>query len=167
MSRSSTSTVRDTPIRPVSGASGGSFAVHGECFAVESGQRVEVVDLTDRVIRFVKATGVREGLVSLCSLHTTCGVFINEHQKALVDDITGLLETLVAEDGRWRHNDPEHSDCDRANADSHLRALLLGHGLTLQVSGGEIVLGQWQRILMGELDGPRPRTFRVQVMGIA
>ena len=65
------------------------------------------------------------------------------------------------------HNDPEHSDCDRMNADSHLRSLLLGHSLTLQVSGGEVVLGQWQRILMAELDGPRARTLRIQVMGIA
>jgi thiamine phosphate synthase YjbQ (UPF0047 family) len=53
------------------------------------------------------------------------------------------------------------------NADSHLRAMLLGHGLTLQVSGGEVVLGQWQRILMAELDGPRARTLRVQVWGVA
>ena len=72
-----------------------------------------------------------------------------------------------AEDDRWRHNDPEHSDCDRANADSHLRALLLGHAVTLPLSGGEIVLGQWQRILMGELDGPRSRSLRLQVMGVA
>ena len=52
------------------------------------------------------------------------------------------------------------------NADSHIRALLLGHSLTLQVSDGEIVLGQWQRILMGELDGPRARTLRLQVWGV-
>ena len=68
---------------------------------------------------------------------------------------------MVARDAEWMHNDPEHSDCDRMNADSHLRALLLGHSLTLQVSGGEVVLGQWQRILMAELDGPRARSLRV------
>jgi thiamine phosphate synthase YjbQ (UPF0047 family) len=43
---------------------------------------------------------------------------------------------------------------------------MLGHSLTLQISGGEVVLGQWQRVLMGELDGPRARTLRVSVMGI-
>ena len=43
----------------------------------------------------------------------------------------------------------------------------VGHSVTLQVSGSEVVLGQWQRILMAELDGPRPRSLRVQVMGIA
>ena len=60
-----------------------------------------------------------------------------------------------------------HSDYDRTNADSHLRALLLGHCLTLQVSGGEVVLGQWQRILMAELDGPRARSLRIQVLGVS
>ena len=77
-----------------------------------------------------------------------------------------VVEEIVARDRYYRHNDPEHSDCDRMNADSHLRALLLGHSLTLQVSGGEVVLGQWQRLLMAELDGPRTRTVRVQVIGI-
>ena len=47
------------------------------------------------------------------------------------------------------------------------RALLLGHNLTLQISGGEVVLGQWQRILMAELDGPRARSLRVQLFGVS
>ena len=74
---------------------------------------------------------------------------------------------VVDADARWMHNDPAHSDCDRANADSHLRALLLGHTLSLQVSGGEVVLGQWQRILMAELDGPRARSLRIQILGVS
>jgi thiamine phosphate synthase YjbQ (UPF0047 family) len=45
--------------------------------------------------------------------------------------------------------------------------MLLGHSLALQTSGGEVVLGQWQRILLAELDGPRSRTLRIQVMGVA
>ena len=65
------------------------------------------------------------------------------------------------------HNDPAHSDCDRLNADAHLRAMLLGHSLTLQVTGSEVVLGQWQRVLVAELDGPRSRTLRVQIMRIS
>ncbi len=87
-------------------------------------------------------------MVSLWSMHTTCSLFINEFQTALLTDIA-FLERMVARDEEWMHNNPDHSDCDRMNADSHLRALLLGHNLTLQVSGGEVVLGQWQRILHG------------------
>jgi secondary thiamine-phosphate synthase enzyme len=100
-------------------------------------------------------------------MHTTFAVFMNEAQQALHADIKRLLEMMVARDADWMHNDPDHSDCDRFNADAHLRAMLLGHSLTLQVTGGAIVLGQWQRVLVGELDGPRARTLRVQIMGIA
>ena len=87
--------------------------------------------------------------------------------RALLSDFKTFLEDIVAADANWRHNDPQHSDCDRQNADAHLRAMLLGHSLTLQTSGGEVVLGQWQRILLAELDGPRARTVRIQVMGVA
>ena len=92
-------------------------------------------------MEFVRRFNMREGLVSLWSMHTTCSLFINEFQTALLTDIKRFLEQMVARDAEWMHNNPEHSDCDRMNADSHLRALLLGHNLTLQVSGGEVVLG--------------------------
>ena len=116
MSKSSTVTVRETPVAPVASASVGSLTIHGETFLIE---------------------------------------------------IKAFLEKMVARDEEWLHNNPNHSDCDRMNADAHLRALLLGHSLTLQISGGEVVLGQWQRILMAELDGPRARTLRIQVWGIS
>jgi secondary thiamine-phosphate synthase enzyme len=167
MSKSSTVTVREAPVAEVTSAATGGLVIHGETFLVETDQRIELVDLTERIMGVVRRLKVREGLVSLWSLHTTCCVFINEFQTALLSDIRLFLEDLVARDAEWRHNDPEHSDCDRMNADSHLRAMLLGHSLTLQVSGGDVVLGQWQRILMAELDGPRARTLRVQVWGIA
>jgi secondary thiamine-phosphate synthase enzyme len=167
MSKSSTVTVREAPVAEVASAATGGLVIHGETFLVETDQRIELVDLTERIMGVVRRLRVKEGLVSLWSLHTTCCVFINEFQTALLSDIRLFLEDLVARDAEWRHNDPAHSDCDRMNADSHLRAMLLGHSLTLQVSGGDVVLGQWQRILMAELDGPRARTLRVQVWGIA
>jgi secondary thiamine-phosphate synthase enzyme len=165
MSKTPTATVRETPVLQATSAAGG-FIVQAETLTVQTEQRVELADLTDRVMAYVRGTGVREGLANIWSMHTTCAVFINEAQSALHADIKRFLEQMVARDAEWMHNDPVHSDCDRFNADSHLRAMLLGHSLTLQVSGGEIVLGQWQRILIGELDGPRARTLRVQVMGI-
>jgi len=149
-------------------ASGGFwFGVRAETLTVQTHERVELTDITDSVLDLVRRSGVREGTVSLWSMHTTFAVFINEAQRALHADIKRLLETIVDRDADWMHNDPKHSDCDRVNADAHLRAMLLGHSLTLQVTGGEAVLGQWQRVLGAELDGPRSRTLRVQVMGIS
>ena len=145
----------------------GPSVVHGEVLTVQTGERVQLLDLTERVMALVRGAGIREGLVSVFSLHTTSTVFINEFQNALIADVVRFLERIVDQEGDWLHNDPAHSDCDRMNADSHLRALLLGHSVTLQVSGGEVVLGQWQRILLAELDGPRERSVRVTVMGVA
>src|SRR5215471_11311313 len=167
MSKSSTVTVRERPVEAVASASAGGLTIHGEVFIVQTDQRVEVIDLTNRVMEFVRRFEVREGLVSIWSMHTTCTLFINEFQNALLSDIKRFLETMVARDAEYMHNDPQHSDCDRMNADSHLRAMLLGHNLTLQISGGEVVLGQWQRMLMAELDGPRARSLRVQIFGVS
>ena len=167
MSKSSTVTVRERPVEEVATARVGGLTIHGETLIISTDQRIELVDLTVKVMEFAKRFNMREGLVSLWSMHTTCSLFINEFQTALLSDIKRFLEQMVARDAEWLHNNPEHSDCDRMNADSHLRAVLLGHHVTLQVSGGEVVLGQWQRILMAELDGPRARSLRVQIFGIS
>lgn len=163
MSKSSTSTVRPDAAPVVSTT--GSFVVLGESVEIQTSERVELVDLSDTVREIVRRSSIREGIASLWSLHTTCAIFINEVQAALHVDIRRFLEQVVAQDGAWMHNDPAHSDCDRMNADAHLRAMLLGHSLTVQVTGGEVVLGTWQRILAAEMDGPRTRTVRVQLMG--
>jgi secondary thiamine-phosphate synthase enzyme len=167
MSKSSTVTAREKPVQDVAAAAVGGLTIHGHTFVVQTDERIEVVDLTDRIMDSVRASGVGEGIVSLWSMHTTCAVFVNEFQTALLSDIKRFLEQMVARDAAWMHNDPAHSDCDRMNADSHLRAMLLGHSLTLQVSGGEVVLGQWQRVLLAELDGPRARSLRVQIFGVS
>jgi len=90
---------------------------------------------------------------------------INELEPALTHDVTGLLERLVDPAGPWRHDRPELSGCDRRNAASHLRALLLGPGVVIPVSAGRPALGRFQRIVFVELDGPRERTVRLTVLG--
>ncbi len=74
------------------------------------------------------------------------------------------LERLVPRGEEWKHNDPRYSDCDRSNADAHLRAIMLGNSVTLQVAEGALTMGQWQRVLMAELDGPRERVLVLQVL---
>ena len=166
-SKSTTVTVREKPMEGVATATAGGVTIHGETFVIDTDQRIELVDLTNRIMEFVRRFNIREGMLSIWSMHTTCTLLINEFQGALLSDIKRFLEQMVARDAEYLHNDPNHSDCDRQNADSHLRAMLLGHSLTLQISGGEVVLGQWQRILMAELDGPRARSLRVQVFGVS
>jgi len=141
--------------------------VFNTSFTLSTEERCEVSDITKLIREVIQQSPVANGIALINTLHTTCALFINEFQTALLSDMKRFLEQMVARDAEWLHNDPDHSDCDRMNADAHLRALLLGHSLTLQISGGEVVLGQWQRILMAELDGPRARTLRIQIFGIS
>src|SRR5262245_22557815 len=94
--------------------------------------RTQLINVTDRINEIVRKSGIRDGIVHLQSLHTTTAVFINEWQDALLHDVKSFLDELI-QDRPWRHNDPAYSDCERRNADSHLRGMVMGQSLCLQV----------------------------------
>jgi len=144
----------------------GPYRVASTLAKVQTKGREELYNLTSLVRDFVRSSGIRAGSVIVSSLHTTSGIFINEWQDALVHDVKAYLANAINKDVYYRHNDPAWSDCDRHNADSHLRSLMLGISLTLQVAEGDVVLGEWQSIIMAEFDGPRERSIRIQAMGI-
>jgi secondary thiamine-phosphate synthase enzyme len=155
------------PEQPVVEVATGTFRVVSSLMKVQTEEREELHNLTRLVRDFVQSAGIQAGSVTISSLHTTSAIFINEWQEALIHDVKSYLASAISKDGYYRHNDPAWSDCDRHNADSHLRTMLLGMTLTLQVANGDVVLGEWQSIIMAELDGPRERSVRLQAMGIA
>src|SRR5690606_25577983 len=114
MTKRSTVTVRQMPMQGAAG-SAGPLVIRAELLPVETTERVELIDVTDRLTEFVASAAVAEGVLSLWSLHTTCAAFINESQQALHADIKRVLEQMVERHTDWRHNDPEHSDSDRCN----------------------------------------------------
>jgi len=128
--------------------------------------RTQLINITDRINDVVRKSGIRDGLVHLQSLHTTTSVFLNEWQDALLHDVRRFLDDIVERDDNWRHNDPEYSDCERKNADSHLRGMIMGQSLCLQVRNSAVLLGTWQSIILAEFDGPRSRSLSIQVSGV-
>jgi secondary thiamine-phosphate synthase enzyme len=127
---------------------------------------MQLLNITDRVNEVVRKSGIRDGLVHLQSLHTTTAVFLNEWQDALVEDVKNFLGNVVLSESYYRHNDPNYSDCERQNADSHLRGMMMGQTLCLQVRNASVLLGTWQSIILAEFDGPRSRSLAVQVSGV-
>ena len=125
----------------------------------------ELINLTQQVEELVGKAGIGGGFALLQSLHSTAALFVNEWQEALLEDFRTLLEQAVRADAPWRHNDPRYSDCDRSNAVSHLRALLLGSSAMLAVRRGQLIRGKWQSIILAELDGPRTRSVSLQILG--
>src|ERR1700677_3722439 len=138
-----------------------------ETMVYKTRERLELINITKDLNEVVRKHGLKAGFVLVQSLHTTTAVFINEFQQALLDDIKSFLERLVGRIDYWRHNDPNLSEYSRQNADSHLRAMVLGHTLSVPLRNGELALGYWQSIILAELDGPRERTIHVQVLGVA
>ena len=134
-------------------------------FTLASEEGTEVSDITKRVRDIVQSSSVSSGIALINTLHTTCALFVNEFQAALIDDLKGLVERLVPERGGYRHDDPRYSDCERGNAHSHLRAALLGRSIAVGVNNGELALGRFQSIIFAEFDGPRKREIHVQLIG--
>jgi secondary thiamine-phosphate synthase enzyme len=125
----------------------------------------QFLDVTKQIRDTVGRSGIQNGTLLINSLHTTIAVFVNEFQSALLDDLGAVLQKLVPRRDGYRHDDPRHSDCDRGNAHAHLRATLLGRPVALAVAEGEVLLGQFQSVIVAELDGPRDRRLQVQVVG--
>ena len=133
-------------------------------------QPAEFIDLTDRIEAFIATSGVRTGLVNIQTLHTTTAVVVNEHEPLLLTDMAALLERLVPEDAVYRHDNVglRTVNCvlgERPNGHSHCRALLLASTVCLNVAGGRLQLGRWQRVFFVELDGPRDRELSLLLVG--
>ncbi|MCX2819724.1 YjbQ family protein [Haladaptatus sp. F3-133] len=138
-------------------------------FEVETDSRTQVAGITDRVRSAVPddATGVCTVFVR----HTTAGVVVQENEDRLVDDIEDFLRDLVPDEGhahdaldenvrQTRSDEPSGAD-GSGNADSHLRATVIGSDVSIPVEDGELALGTWQSVLFVECDGSRTREVTV------
>ena len=139
--------------------------VFSASFMLNTIEGTEVSDITKLVRDAIQQFPLASGIALINTLHTTCAVFVNEFQAALIDDLKRMFERLVPERGGYRHDDPRYSDCERGNAHSHLRAALLGRSVAVGINDGELTLGRFQSIIFAELDGPRKREITVQVLG--
>ena len=139
--------------------------VFSTSFTLSSEERTEISDVTKLVRDAIQQLPISAGIALINTLHTTCALFINEFQSALIDDLKRLIERLVPERIGYRHDDPRVSDCERGNAHSHLRAALLGRSIAVGINNAELTLGRFQSIIFAELDGPRRREISIQVIG--
>ena len=139
--------------------------VFNTSFTLQTEGRTEVSDTTKLVRDALHRSSVTTGIALVNTLHTTCALFVNEFQSALMDDLTALGERLVPERGGFRHDDPRYSDCERGNAAAHLRTALLGRSVVVSVNGAELTLGRFQSVIFAEFDGPRSREITVQILG--
>ncbi|HWW86645.1 MAG TPA: secondary thiamine-phosphate synthase enzyme YjbQ [Vicinamibacterales bacterium] len=130
----------------------------------------EFVDITDHLRVLVRDADISIGFINVQSLHTTTAIVVNEHEPLLLTDFEALLESTAPADAGYRHDDPSVRivnvlDDERVNGHAHCRALLLGPSACINVIDGALQLGQWQRVFLVELDGPRAREISVVILG--
>jgi secondary thiamine-phosphate synthase enzyme len=122
----------------------------------------EMHDLTGEVARTVAQSGVRTGTVNVFHLGSTGAIGAIEFEPGLRKDLPQTLDRLIPPGTHYAHEQTWHD----GNGHSHLQATLLGPSLTVPVSGGKLLLGTWQQIVLLECDvRPRERTVVVTVMG--
>lgn len=132
----------------------------------------QMLDVTDEVSALVDQAGLADGIVHVFCPHTSCGLVVTELEDGLHADFEALLDRVAPVDGNYRHDDLERrtqnlEPDERRNGWSHMRALLATTtSVTMPILGGRLGVGQWQRLFLVELDGPRPRrTLVVQSWG--
>jgi secondary thiamine-phosphate synthase enzyme len=125
---------------------------------VRTGQRSEMVDVTDRVMKLARANNMLEGMVLVYVPHTTAAVTINENADPDVKhDMLKKLQTLIPkEEAYYLHVE--------GNSDSHVKTSLVGNSVMVLVERGRLVLGRWQGIYFCEFDGPRDREMMVKLV---
>jgi secondary thiamine-phosphate synthase enzyme len=126
--------------------------------SVQSSERCEFIKLDAEIARLITESGVKEGVCQIFVPHTTAGVMINEGaDPTVVQDIGAKLTELVPREGRYKHADAER------NADSHIKATLIGSSVIVLIRSGAPALGTWQSIFFCEFDGPRRRQVLVRI----
>jgi len=126
----------------------------------ETQKRHELVRITDTVALLVKKAGIKEGMVLVSAMHITAGVFVNDNEEGLFEDIWKWLEHLAP-----AKPDYQHHQTGEDNADAHLKSLLVHHQVIVPVTKGLLDLGTWQQVFYAEFDGQRRKRVIVKVMG--
>jgi secondary thiamine-phosphate synthase enzyme len=136
--------------------------VFGKNFSVSTKGFSDIVDITNNVEKVINESKIKNGLVAIFVVGSTASISTIEYEPALKQDMIDQLEELVPSSKSTRHSRTWGDD----NGFSHIRATLMGPGITVPINNGEMTLGTWQQIVVIDHDNrPRSRQIFVQVIG--
>jgi secondary thiamine-phosphate synthase enzyme len=120
----------------------------------------EYINITSQVEEILAKSGIKEGMILVSAMHITAGVYVNDAESGLIQDIDEWLETLAPFSPHYRHH-----RTGETNGDAHLKSMLVHHEVIVPVTNGLIDFGPWQQIYYAEFDGQRKKRLIVKVMG--
>ncbi len=120
----------------------------------------EYINITPEVEKIVKKSGISEGMVLVSAMHITAGVFVNDAEMNLIEDIDTWLEEMAPYKKEYKHHLTGED-----NGDAHLKSLIIQHEVIVPVTNGELDFGPWQQVYYAEFDGQRRKRVLLKVMG--
>lgn len=123
--------------------------------------RREFINITPIINSCLKESGIKEGLLLCNPMHITSSVFINDDESGLHEDFENFLEKLAPEKpySQYHHNGYED------NADAHIKRTIMGRGVVVAITEGNLDFGTWEQIIYGEFDGKREKRVLVKIIG--
>lgn len=126
----------------------------------ETKKKREYINITEKVEEIVKKGDIEDGMVLVSAMHITAGIYVNDAESGLIQDIDEWLQKLAPEGPDYRHH-----RTGETNGDAHLKNLLIGHQVILPITKGRLDLGPWQQVYYAEFDGRRKKRIVVKAMG--
>ncbi len=120
----------------------------------------DYINITEQVEEIVEESGIAEGMVLVSAMHITAGVYVNDAESGIIQDIDDWLERLAPFNPDYKHHRTGED-----NGDAHLKSLLIHHEVIVPITDGRLDFGPWQQIYYAEFDGLRRKRLVVKVMG--
>ncbi len=120
----------------------------------------EYVNITRTLEEILRKSGIKEGMMLVSAMHITAGVWVNDAEDGLLQDIDEWLENLAP-----YREDYKHHWTGETNGDAHLKSLLVHHQVIIPITNGKLDFGPWQQVYYAEFDGRRKKRVVVKVMG--
>lgn len=136
------------------------MTTHTEYLMFNTKNRYDTVHITNEVADVVHESGIQEGMCLVSAMHITAGVYVNDLESGLIEDIHEWLEKLAPYGENYRHHQTGED-----NGDAHLKRILIGHQVIIPITEGKLDLGRWEQIFYAEFDGQRKKRVIVKVMG--
>lgn len=133
---------------------------HTEYLWFRTKRHREFINITPQAEAILKKSGIQEGMMLVSAMHITAGVYVNDAEDGLIQDIEEWLNRLAPEGVDYRHH-----RTGETNGDAHLKNLLIGHQVILPITQGKLDLGPWQQLYYAEFDGQRKKRVIVKVIG--
>lgn len=133
---------------------------HTEYIWFNTAKKRDYINITAQVEDALRKSKVKDGLALVSAMHITAGVYINDDEQGIIQDIDAWLEKLAP-----FNRDYLHHRSGETNADAHLKSLLIHHEVIVPITDAKLDFGPWQQIYYAEFDGQRKKRVIIKIIG--